>query len=1437
VAETIGITLVFNAISRSAEQSLRQMKSGLGDVTRAHITLERADSRSEKQARRSAVAFEVEAHAIEQVGDESLKTAAKQKVMQAATDETTRKVDTLADAVGGSGGRGRKSLRRAVFDANQGFNFFGNAIKLIKWPAIISFIGLAAQAISALGAGIIALTSSLGSAISALSGFVSVLASASGALVAYPAILTAAAQGVGTFMLAFGGLKDAMKEQQTGVSAVAQAQLGAQSAQQGYQAALKAQADALQQNGAASLEYQQATLAVAQAQQSATQAEKALAEARQSSNAQIQAFAKFLDTEAKPKLKELQAIAAQGILPDLTEAGRKLLSGPLFSTIRTGISRQSRAIGEEINKAAGSFNTRSFAGDIGQIFANNTEMTRGFARGAVGLAHALTDILVAARPLTRWFGQLAERLGAWTQHSVRAARESGKLTQFFEHSRQTLSKLGQIIGNVGEALFRTFSRGKKLGDSMLDGLVKITQKWADWTNSIQGRFKIDQFFERSAKNARIWGKMLVDLTVAFKNVFGQGTKSGETLAKGLANAAAQFRRFTETARGRNSIRKWFEDAIPPLQAMGNLALAVTKAFGRLGSEPGLAQFIDKLRKDLLPAVEQLFRGINKAFGPALVDALTAIAKLIADLAGASGPLTVFVKTIGAMASAFDKIINTAPPLKAAIVSIVGALAVLKALKLGGSVLGLNALGGLFGGLGGRGGAGGAAGRTGALAGIGPALLAAAGLRRGPRPDTGGRFATFDGFQPRPPTNLGTFDGFQPVVAPGRFNTGPLRQIIGTGRFKAGAVGIGAGLVGAGLAAFSGNNTVARVGGNIATGAALGFSVGGPWGAAAGAAAGLAFSFKGLINTTDKLAKKFRGVADRADQRVGEARRTIRDLRQGRPDAVLGVRQARLDVNAARRAAAEGRISHVDSATQAQLDQNLAQARRNLTVATKSLNDIDQQLENQTKRLNRETGTYWQQLQNVAGRAGRILPVMRGVGTALEDANKAAKADRVKKYVSELEKIEKSTDDKKLKEIARAAIALTKSLDRIPKKKEIQVFLRTFVTGPGVIPDSRGGAKGVGAIERGNERRAGKTIVNSLDDFIASVNKTVQSTLKKGRAARAKADAAADAAADARQRAAAKAAQQQAAAQRAAVVRAIARPVFAKGQLAKMTGEQLAAQATRLTAQIKELRQGGVTPAERINVARFSRALKIVNERLGKWIQARSSEIEKMGNQLQDRLAARRSRLERTGPLGAGAEAALAQLDAADTTDTLAAQRQKAERQLRIARRTHNQPLIAQANTTLRNLRNQSNQAEGAAVQARRGAAIAAEESGLRMIEIRQELANRADTPAAGAERAAFIRKTVIPRLGGELKDLEKQRKEVLRDAAHARTSEQRDNLRDLARVLKAEIGDKQLEIAEAQLTAQQQIQKNTAVMSNAQQLSFEFGGQRTTDLLTQGTGT
>jgi hypothetical protein len=306
------------------------------------------------------------------------------------------------------------------------------------------------------------------------------------------------------------------------------------------------------------------------------------------------------------------------------EAGLKSVT-PLFDRLRPVVGGTARVMGDLARTAGGLAGSGGVLDMVSRIGATNIAVIRHLGTGAIALAHGLLTVLDVARPLTLWFSRLAEKTGLLINGQVNLAAKTGALSGFFEQTRVVMSRVGRIAGDLAVAFFNVAKAGKPLGDEILVGLVR---------------------------------------------------------------AADQFRKFTDSARGQNAIKQFFDQARPGIFAFGRLIQDALKAFGAISSGTQVAPLIEMIRTQLLPVFTQLVVQTTAAFGPVLINAIGNLARLFGSLTGSSGPLVMFVQLIGAAAGGLARLLQGNPALQTMVVTIAGLAAVIKAVKFVGMVTGL-----------------------------------------------------------------------------------------------------------------------------------------------------------------------------------------------------------------------------------------------------------------------------------------------------------------------------------------------------------------------------------------------------------------------------------------------------------------------------------------------------------------------------------------------------------------------------------------------------------------------------------------------------------------------------------------------------------------------------------------------------------------------------
>jgi hypothetical protein len=465
---------------------------------------------------------------------------------------------------------------------------------LFDQSAKITAVGVAIQGISAAGAGLGALAAGL--------------APAAGALAAYPALGSAAAQGLGVFKLA--------------------------------------------------------TANVFQAVGGLNERLDTTSKKFKELDPQAQALARELDKLKQP-IRDLSKEAQKGLFPGL-EDGIKGASQNL-PVLKKIVGDTAVVLGDFARKAGEMVGSKAWGRDLQTQGERNTVTLKRGGEVALNLADALRHVTLAAGPLVDWITRSAVKFSDLIDKQAEAGRESGTLADFFDKTRITLDRLGRIAGDVGAALFNLAKAAYPLGNDLLKSITLNADKFREWT---------------------------------------------------------------ESAKGANAIKEFFDRARPAAYEVGKLLVAIAQTFGRLGNGEQVAPLIHTIRTQLLPALEKVVNSTTASFGPVFLTAITQALLLFSRIAGSSGPLVEFTKLLGSILTGLNKLIDRIPAIGTALSAVIALGGIAKALQLAGAITGVNRLIGLLrvakteaatagavSAVGGAGAAGGAAGTAGRVSGI------------------------------------------------------------------------------------------------------------------------------------------------------------------------------------------------------------------------------------------------------------------------------------------------------------------------------------------------------------------------------------------------------------------------------------------------------------------------------------------------------------------------------------------------------------------------------------------------------------------------------------------------------------------------------------------------------------------------------------------------
>lgn len=294
-------------------------------------------------------------------------------------------------------------------------------------------------------------------------------------------------------------------------------------------------------------------------------------------------FAEYI-ADLKPKLLELRAAAGKSLFPQLEIAVQNLVD-KLFPRLLPNLESTGDALGKAAIKISEVITTTDNLDKIDQVFKTNNDTIEKGGTIVGNLLDTFLSLLAAADPLIQRFTDwLVVLTDGWKQ-TAQADYESGKLTETFQYAGDVAAQLGEIIGNIGRALFDvgTSAAGPGSGGQMLlDMLLGATEKFQAFIDKAQEGGKLEQYFRDVATNVSAIGRFFVEI---IEQVLRLGDR------KEIGTFADSLTRATETV---GKILDIF-----------------------MGGSPALGEFVEKLTSLLLKftetgSIEVFFGIINKA---------------------------------------------------------------------------------------------------------------------------------------------------------------------------------------------------------------------------------------------------------------------------------------------------------------------------------------------------------------------------------------------------------------------------------------------------------------------------------------------------------------------------------------------------------------------------------------------------------------------------------------------------------------------------------------------------------------------------------------------------------------------------------------------------------------------------------------------------------
>jgi hypothetical protein len=251
------------------------------------------------------------------------------------------------------------------------------------------------------------------------------------------------------------------------------------------------------------------------------------------------------------------------------------------------------ALGKVFQRGVEMVSSGPWKADFAQLAQNNAKLITTFGDAGLYVADAFRNITMAAAPFTQWVADAVKKVAAEFDKWSDSARKSGGIADFLKITETRLTQVGKIIYNLFSVFKSLFFASSDFTGSMFDGIVKVTQGWAEWAKA------------------------------------QEGTGS--------------------------SFRKWLDDVKPLLGQVWTFIVEVAKAFAHLAANPDnikeAKNILKELGEDILPKLVKIFDGLSQSqVISKLLHDIGIFLGLIADAVGSGGSSGVFKALVdGALA--------------------------------------------------------------------------------------------------------------------------------------------------------------------------------------------------------------------------------------------------------------------------------------------------------------------------------------------------------------------------------------------------------------------------------------------------------------------------------------------------------------------------------------------------------------------------------------------------------------------------------------------------------------------------------------------------------------------------------------------------------------------------------------------------------------------
>lgn len=151
--------------------------------------------------------------------------------------------------------------------------------------------------------------------------------------------------------------------------------------------------------------------------------------------------------------------------------------------------------------------------------------------------------------------------------------------------------LGEILGNVFEGLAGLLRASVPLAEDLLDALVKVTERFSEFTNKHDNQRRIRDFLKEAAESAKALGDFLSSASGLLQDLLNAGRDTGDSIFTSMADTLDRVRQFFRD--NPDALKDFFQDAKDFAYDLGAAIATVVSAIDKIDTPKtrAAAQFL------------------------------------------------------------------------------------------------------------------------------------------------------------------------------------------------------------------------------------------------------------------------------------------------------------------------------------------------------------------------------------------------------------------------------------------------------------------------------------------------------------------------------------------------------------------------------------------------------------------------------------------------------------------------------------------------------------------------------------------------------------------------------------------------------------------------------------------------------------------------------